>query len=69
MMVRTFGISNAAPMPCMRRAATSIVGVPATPHAAEDKVNNPRPIENIRRRPMWSPRRAAVIRNTAEVSA
>ena len=69
MIESTFGISSAAPNPWASRAITSTVGVPAAPHAAEASVNTPRPIENVRRRPIRSPSRAAVIRNTAEVSA
>ena len=69
MIDRTFGITSAAPTPWASRAATSAVGLPAAPHAAEASVNTPRPIEKVRRRPIRSPSRAAVIRNTAEVRA
>jgi hypothetical protein len=69
MIDSTFGISIAAPMPWTRRAMTSSVAVPATPQAAEASVNTASPIENVRRRPIASPSRAAGIRNTAEVSA
>ena len=69
MIESTLGITSAAPAPCASRAATSTVGVPATPQAADASVNTPRPIENVSRRPILSPSRAAVIRNTAEVSA
>jgi hypothetical protein len=44
-----------------------MVGLGAIPHAAELAVNNAKPNENVRRRPILSPSRALEIRNTAEV--
>ena len=69
MIDRTFGVSSAAAIPWTSRATTSSVGVDAAPQAAEAIVNSASPAENTRRRPNRSPRRPAVIRNTAEVSA
>ena len=68
MIASTLGISSAAPIPCTRRASTSISGLPATPQAAEASVNRASPSANVRRRPIRSPSRPAMIRNTAEVS-
>jgi hypothetical protein len=52
-------------MPCAIRASTSVVGLGASPQAADATVNRPSPIVYTRRRPSSSPSRPAVMRNAA----
>ena len=66
--VRVSGVTIAAPMPWIARAAisTSIEG--ATAASALAAVKMPRPTVNIRRRPKRSPSAAPVSRSTAKAS-
>ena len=61
-------ISSAPPTPWSSRPAIRISLVPAAPQAIELIVNSAIPSANVRRRPIRSPTRPAVIRNTAVVS-
>jgi hypothetical protein len=67
MIASTCGLSMAAATPWTRREATSVVGVAASPQAAEASVKSARPSENIRRRPNWSPSRPAVMSRVPNV--
>jgi hypothetical protein len=45
-----WGNISAAELPCRKRAASSVVGVGAAPHSAEEIVKPASPIWNSRRR-------------------
>ena len=49
----------APPMPCTKRAPTSISWLCAVPHSSDAPVNSARPARNTVRRPIRSPRRPA----------
>ena len=60
-MVKLNGSTIAPPSPCTVRAAISQEAFGARAQAAEAKVNRRSPMLNIFRRPMRSPRAAAVM--------
>ncbi len=65
--VRASGITNAAPMPWIVRAAISAPAPGASAEAAEASVNSARPKANRRLRPKRSPSEDAVISSTAKL--
>jgi hypothetical protein len=59
-MIETIAeVAPAPPNPWTNRAAISMACESATPHTAEDSVNNAIPTRNTRRRPIRSPTRPA----------
>jgi hypothetical protein len=62
------GATAAPASPCTARAAISCQGSAAIAAAADASVNTAMPARNIRRRPIRSPRAAAVSRNAANGS-
>jgi len=63
------GMNRAPNPPCTSRAATSMPGSWASPHASDASVNPEIPIRNIRRLPYRSPRRPPTMSSTPRARA